>query len=159
MRSFLNFRTGLGTCPTLNVGDPSRIEFHGASTLLGGCNIRFGVYYTPRGYEKPDVASYLACLSRPRGRQVCLEGVVAGRNYYPPPTLLSMRQRGTSNSSSRCSRTDTTSSWSACVQSRDIGDIPAIFVAVRDIDVIVLHDSPRIWTNPLKTRLQSRLFA
>ena len=27
--------------------------------LLGGCNTPFGVYYTPRGYEKLDVASYL----------------------------------------------------------------------------------------------------
>jgi len=51
MRSFLSFRTGLGTCPTLNVGDK----------LLGGCNTPFGVYYTPRGYEKPDVAAYLVC--------------------------------------------------------------------------------------------------
>ena len=33
----------------LNVGDK----------LLGGCNTPFGVYYTPRGYEKLDVASYL----------------------------------------------------------------------------------------------------
>jgi len=48
MRSFLSFRTGLGTCPTLNVGDK----------LLGGCNTPFGVYYTPRGYEKIDVTSY-----------------------------------------------------------------------------------------------------
>jgi len=37
MRSFLNFRTGLGTCPTLNVGDKFRHN------------------------EKPDVASYLVC--------------------------------------------------------------------------------------------------
>ena len=29
--------------------------------LLGGCNTPFGVYYTPRGYEKMDVASYLVC--------------------------------------------------------------------------------------------------
>ena len=29
--------------------------------LLGGCNTPFGIYYTPRGYEKMDVASYLVC--------------------------------------------------------------------------------------------------
>ena len=43
--------------------------------LLGGCNTPFGVYYTPRGYEKMDVASYL----------VCLEGVVAGIGITTPP--------------------------------------------------------------------------
>ena len=34
---------------SLNVGDK----------LLGECNTAFGVYYTPRGYEKLDVTSYL----------------------------------------------------------------------------------------------------
>jgi len=49
-----------------------------------------------RRYEKMDVASHLACLSRHQGRQVCLGGVVSPfRIYYTPQVTFNATQRYT----------------------------------------------------------------